>query len=601
MQVSPKLNSFARRNRKWLIATADLAIALVSIQGFLFLRYLDVESGKTPYGHGFAALFTAILVGTPISQALYVNRGRFRVGSQEEALAIAMTVGSTAMILGVINELNTHGRYLPISTLLGASMSTFLGMCGYRLWMRALRDNALKSERGVPTVIYGAGNAGAQLVDSMMLNPESPFLPVALLDDDPNKRNLRIRGVPVVGTRKELAETIERTHAEYVVVALAHGSSALYAELSQTCRQAGVKLKTIPPLSSLLDGRVGIKNIEDLSLADILGRKEVETSLQSILEYLDGRRVLVTGAGGSIGSELCRQLRDHTNCNLIMLDRDESALHALELSLSGQGLLTSPEFVLADIRDTARMHEIFDERKPNIVFHAAALKHLPMLEQYPDEAWKTNVLGTRNVLEAAKRVGVEVFANISTDKAANPVSVLGYSKRVAERLTAHYGRDGNGRYVSVRFGNVLASRGSVLETFSRQIAAGGPVTVTDPEVTRFFMTIPEAVELVIQAAAFGEHGDVLVLDMGEPVRIAQVAEHLINLSNQSIDIVFTGLREGEKLHEDLFGVNEESALTQHPMISRVAVEGIDLGLLEDGSAGHMRDLALHGMRDSLSS
>ena len=288
------------------------------------------------------------------------------------------------------------------------------------------------------------------------------------------------------------------------------------------------------------------------------------------------RRVLVTGAGGSIGSELCRQLVRFNPAEIIMLDRDESALHEVQLSIYGRALLDTPQTVLADLRDARAINAVFDSRKPQVVFHAAALKHLPLLERYPHEAYQTNVLGTLTMLKAAQQSGVEVFVNISTDKAANPISVLGYSKRIAERLTAEFAfNSGPGKYISVRFGNVLGSRGSVLMSFRDQIAKGGPVTVTHRGVTRYFMTISEAVQLVIQAGAIGSTGEVLVLDMGKPVNIYEVAERLVRNSSKPIKIEVVGLRIGEKVHEELFGENEIDNRPRHPLISHVAVKPID--------------------------
>jgi FlaA1/EpsC-like NDP-sugar epimerase len=281
--------------------------------------------------------------------------------------------------------------------------------------------------------------------------------------------------------------------------------------------------------------------------------------------------VLVTGAGGSIGSELCRQLARFEPEALIMLDRDESGLHGTQLSIEGRALLNSPNLVLADIRDEARLQEVFQQHRPHVVFHAAALKHLPLLEGAPDEAWKTNVLGTEHVLAAAHAAGVDHFVNISTDKAADPVSVLGSSKRITERLTSHMSECSPGAYVSVRFGNVLGSRGSVLTIFREQVEQGGPLTVTHEDVTRFFMTVQEAVRLTIYAGAIGESGDVMVLDMGEPVKIMDVARRFSRQRTPNIEIVVTGLREGEKMHEDLFGEGEFDVRPVHPLISHVPV------------------------------
>jgi FlaA1/EpsC-like NDP-sugar epimerase len=300
--------------------------------------------------------------------------------------------------------------------------------------------------------------------------------------------------------------------------------------------------------------------------------------------------VLVTGAGGSIGSELCRQISRYGLAELIMLDRDESALHAVQLSLTGRALLDGRDVVLCDIRDAEALNQIFLSRRPDVVFHAAALKHLPMLEQYPAEAVKTNVIGTQNVLAAAARADVELFVNISTDKAANPSSVLGYSKRIAERITAAYARSASGNYLSVRFGNVLGSRGSVLTTFAEQIASGGPITVTDPEITRYFMTIEEACQLVVQAGAIGRPGEALVLEMGEPVKILDVAHHLIRLAAQPVKVEFTGLRVGEKLHEELFGEHEPRDVRPwHPQVSHVPVVAIDPHLASSMPTSGRRD------------
>ncbi len=316
-----------------------------------------------------------------------------------------------------------------------------------------------------------------------------------------------------------------------------------------------------------------------------MGRRRVKINLDEISQYLLNRRVLVTGAGGSIGSELCRQLVRFNPAEIIMLDRDESALHEVQLSIYGRALLDTPQTVLADLRDATAINAIFENRKPQVVFHAAALKHLPLLERYPNEAYQTNVLGTLTMLRAARNSGVEVFVNISTDKAANPISVLGYSKRIAERLTADFAYgSGPGKYISVRFGNVLGSRGSVLMSFRDQIAKGGPLTVTHRGVTRYFMTISEAVQLVIQAGAIGSSGEVLVLDMGKPVNIYNVAEQLVRNSSKQIKIEVVGLRVGEKVHEELFGNGEIDERPRHPLISHVSAKAIDQNSLEPATS-----------------
>lgn len=311
--------------------------------------------------------------------------------------------------------------------------------------------------------------------------------------------------------------------------------------------------------------------LASLDLHGLIGARPTTTDLAGVDELVRGRRVLVTGAGGSIGSELCRQLARFDPAEVIMLDRDETALQHVQVSVAGHGLLDTRDVVLADIRDAEAISRVFADRRPDVVFHAAALKHLPMLEQYPDEAWKTNVLGTQNVLLAAVAADVPTLVNISTDKAANPTSVLGQTKRIAERLTAWTAAENGLDYVSVRFGNVLGSRGSMIPLFADLIRAGRPVTVTHPDATRYFMTIPEACHLVIQAAAIAEPGEVLVLDMGEPVRILEVAKRMLEELGGSSEIVFSGLRPGEKLHEDLIGNGETERRPVHPKISHASV------------------------------
>jgi FlaA1/EpsC-like NDP-sugar epimerase len=405
----------------------------------------------------------------------------------------------------------------------------------------------------------------------LLRDPGSQYLPVGLLDDDPRKRHLRVEGVPVLGTRDELAAAVAGAGARTVIFAVANADAGLIRQVRRLALGAGAAFKVVPSVGELLGGALGATDVRDVNVGDLLGRHQIDTDLAAIAGYLKGKRVLVTGAGGSIGSELCRQLARYEPAELMMLDRDESALHAVQLSLSGRALLDSPDLILADLRDAAGITAIFAERRPEVVFHAAALKHLPLLEAHPGEAVKSNIWGTQTVLEASMAAGVERFVNISTDKAANPISVLGYSKRITERLTAYASSVADGTYLSVRFGNVLGSRGSVLTAFAAQIAEGEPLTVTHPEVTRYFMTVQEAVQLVIQAAAIGRGGEALVLEMGEPVRIAQVARQMAEQAGRPAEILYTGLRGGEKLHEELFGENEDDQRPLHPMISHVAV------------------------------
>ena len=376
----------------------------------------------------------------------------------------------------------------------------------------------------------------------MQRDPLHQWDPVGVIDDDPRNRHLVLEGRKVVGTVDQIPEKVRLLQAEAVILANPAADRELVRRVNLATDEAQVPLKTVPSTAEMLTDRVGIRDLRDINLTDVLGRNQLDTDVGAIAGYLRGKRVLVTGAGGSIGSELCRQINRFEPAELMMLDRDESALHAVSLSIHGRALLDGTDVVLADIRDVRSLYRIFTDRQPEVVFHAAALKHLPMLEQYPAEAIKTNIIGTRNVLDAALAVGVQRFVNISTDKAANPSSVLGYSKRIAERLTASYADLNTGAsLLSVRFGNVLGSRGSVLTAFADQIAKGGPVTVTDPGVTRFFMTIEEACQLVIQAGAIGT----------------------------------PGLRPGEKMHEELFADSDpQDVRPTHPLISHVPVPRI---------------------------
>jgi len=502
---------------------------------------------------------------------LSMYRNRYPVGSFDEVLMLSASVLVVSMLgsaQAVAFPVNGLPRSLPALAFPFALVLTGAARYLRRLATERRRRPAPGAER---VLIYGAGNMGAQLAQRMLRDPRSPFLPVGFLDDDRGKRNLRNSGIRVLGARGALPAAAKATAATGVVIAIDHADAALIRGVRDVATVAGLRCMVAPRLNQLAGDRATPATVRDVDLPDMIGRHPVDTDVAAIAHYLTGKRILVTGAGGSIGSELCRQIHSFGPATLIMLDRDESALHAVQLSIYGQGLLDSPQIVLADIRDGESLNAIFAELAPEVVFHAAALKHLPLLERYPLEAWNTNVIGTLNVLEAAAGAGVRRLVNISTDKAADPVSALGYSKRLAEQLTSWMSRRIEGSYLSVRFGNVLGSRGSVLHAFHAQIAAGGPVTVTDPQVTRYFMTVSEACQLVVQAGAIGRPGEALVLDMGEPVRILDVARRMIAAAGTAVDIEFTGLRDGEKLHESPLGAGEDDDRRIHPLISHVVV------------------------------
>ena len=507
-----------------------------------------------------------------------IYRRRWRYGSFDEVKGLILSAMITTIILWVIRFFDTSVDAFPRSAIIAGGILGLFFTAASRYSWRLIREQLRRpsAQNSTKLLIYGAGEGGIQIVNTMLRNPSSQYLPVAFLDDNPKTHRLRISGVPVLGGRNEIAKIAQRTGASALLIAIPSADSTVVNEIVEIARDSKLNVKILPVVQSLDDRQVDAADIRDLTDEDLLGRRRVKIDLDEISQYLVNRRVLVTGAGGSIGSELCRQLVRFNPSEIIMLDRDESALHEVQLSIYGRALLDTPQTVLADLRDERAINEVFDSRKPQVVFHAAALKHLPLLERYPHEAYQTNVLGTTTVLNAAQRTGVEVFVNISTDKAANPISVLGFSKKIAERLTADLAsRTKQGKYISVRFGNVLGSRGSVLMSFRDQIAKGGPVTVTHRGVTRYFMTISEAVQLVVQAGAIGRTGEVLVLDMGKPVNIYDVAEQLVKNSGKPIKIEVVGLRVGEKVHEELFAEGETDERPRHPLISHVAAKPID--------------------------
>lgn len=525
------------------------------------------------------AVISQLVIG--MSFALY--RGRYAFGSFHEARLLVIVTVIVSVILLLVSIAFISVIQIPRSVAIIAFPFACIFMASTRYLKRMYVESKAKpGDDAQRTLIYGAGFLGKSLVTRMMQDRESPYFPVGLIDDDPAKKHLRLATVPVLGRLEDLPEIVRRTRATALVIAFSDVEAAQVRRVSDLVAGLNMRVLVLPPLREMLagGGEKGLTDFREVAVEDLIGRRPVDIHADEVAGYIAGRRVLVTGAGGSIGSELCRQLAEFSPAELIMLDRDETGLQTTQISLTGRGLLTGRDTVLADIREAETLRAIFVDRKPEVVFHAAALKHVSLLEQYPEEAWKTNVLGTLNVLRAAEAAGVSNFVNISTDKAANPTSVLGHSKRVAEKLTAWTAGSAGKKYVSVRFGNVIGSRGSMLPLFTEQIRVGGPITVTDPEVTRFFMTIPEACQLVIQAGAIGRGGEVLILDMGEPVKILDVAQRMIAMSGKDIEIVFTGLRKGEKLHEDLVGIDEDDSRPLHPKISHTQVAALDPAMLD---------------------
>ncbi|MCL1907143.1 MAG: polysaccharide biosynthesis protein [Propionibacteriaceae bacterium] len=544
---------------QWFLDACAWGVALF---GAAIMRYdFTLSSINIP------ALLLVMLVMSGVQfiagMAGWLYQGRFTTGSLEETKALGWIMGIITMVMGVICVLAANAIGLPRSLVFIAAPITVCVMLATRLIRRFIRERPQSHQAtgGRRTLIFGAGSLGRIIVHRILMDSRASYDPVGFLDDDADKVNLEIRNVRVLGTLDDLAEVSERVHASVMIVAIADASPALMARVMEVASPLGIDVKVVPTLDKSFGERTRVGQIRDIAIEDLIERPPVKLDLDTIADYLSSRRVLVTGAGGSIGQELCVQIRKFGPSSLVLLDNDETHLQDTELALWGTGLLTRPEIVLADIRDQESLAKVFEQWKPEVVFHAAAYKHVPMLQRHPREAWDTNVLGTLNVLECASSVGTEVFVNISTDKAANPSTALGHSKRLAERLTSWMGEQTGQRYCSVRFGNVIGSRGSMVPLVQTLIERGLTITITHEEATRYFMTIPEACQLVVQAGGLGNSGDVMILDMGDPVRVTDIINKMMEISGKDCQVEFTGMREGEKIHEVLVSDDEEGELT----------------------------------------
>ncbi|MDO8392290.1 MAG: nucleoside-diphosphate sugar epimerase/dehydratase [Actinomycetota bacterium] len=554
--------SFDNLWRRLLMATSDI---LGWPLAFLFVALVEEQ----PLDDHQLALLMLVSV---VSQLMFgtltgLYRGRFRPFSFEEIGAASLSTGLSGFAVLIADRLANDDPFGHRCVWATASAASLILLTRYVRRWRARYVRTKRARSRIPVIVLGAGDGGARVLRAMLHSSRSPYRPVALLDDDPSKRKLSIMGVKVRGTTADLPAVARAVDAQAAVLAMPSATPELLQHLHRIAARAGLQTLVLPPVQQLV-GTGTTAELRSYSDEDVLRRKLVKLDMSAVHDLIAGRRVLVTGAGGSIGSELSRQLSRLEPAVLVLLDHDDSLLHDVHRSITASATVHQE---LADIRDPNRLAEVFGRHQPEVVFHAAALKHVPALESAPSEGWKTNVIGTRNVLSAAETAGVRQFVNISTDKAADPVNVLGYTKRMAEQLTAAVAERTGQRYVSVRFGNVIGSRGSVMETFQFQIDQGGPVTVTHPDVTRFFMAVREAVRLTLQAAAIGGPGEVLVLDMGAPVRILDVAQQLVEQSGRKIPIVFTELRPGEKLHEVLTSSDESASRPQHPLIDHVRV------------------------------
>lgn len=584
------------RNRHLFIGDV-LLLPLASYLSFVLrLDHINLKY----YWIGFLLFTGVILLVVPLVflwTGIYKRYWRYASIEEMVLLSGALAVGTLltqGMFLGarLLSGDVIVPQSIPVIFFLLALMLT----AGPRLSMRlSSRYQHRIHDPPLRVLIMGAGDTGAMITRQLRQNPLMNAEVVGLLDDDPSKHQMRIYGVPVLGDRYQIAQLVATSGVNQVVIAMPTAPGKVIREIVSMCDNFGVQTKIIPGIYELLDGKVSMNQLRDVQIEDLLRREPVRTDISAVCNLIRGKRVLITGGGGSIGSEICRQVFRFHPAELIILGHGENSVFAIhnelrawaatgkwpalpytsnEMLVGNNGLVTppvcQPRAVIADIRFADRILSVFEEYRPEIVIHAAAHKHVPLMEDNLSEAITNNVLGTRNVLNAALAVDVEHFVMISTDKAVNPTSIMGASKRVAELLVHHAAQISNKTYVAVRFGNVLGSRGSVVLTFQQQIAAGGPVTVTHPEMRRFFMTIPEAVQLVLQAATLGHGGEVFTLDMGEPVKIVDLARDMIELSGlepgRDIDIAFTGLRPGEKLYEELFVPGEQYERTIHEKI-----------------------------------
>ena len=578
------------RHRVWqLVFDAVLIVAAWRLT--FFLRF--DQSTPIFYRHlldwEVVALVVAIKLSVFVASGFY-NRWWRYVSTRDMWGALRGVVVASALTYLVLYAFPpNHTARLPHSIAAFDFLLLLAFVAGSRLLARTLieRPPGGLVARGKEVLIVGAGDAGQLMVREMQRNRQLHYTPIGFVDDDPRKRGDRIKDVRVLGTTDELAHILRDNKPDEVLIAIPSAPGAVRRKIVETCDVEHVPVKTLPGLHELISGDLNLgAQIRPVQVEDVLGRQQVEVDLGAVASYVKDKTVIVTGAGGSIGSELCRQLARLGAAQLVLVDKGESALFEIERELVNERDFTAAIPVLANCGDRAKMRQVFERYQPQVLFHAAAYKHVGMLEANPLQAVANNVLATRALAEVASESALERFVLISTDKAANPKNIMGQSKAICEWIIESFALhpEVSTRFVAVRFGNVLGSSGSVIPIFRKQIERGGPVTVTNPEMTRFFMTIPEASSLVVQAGAMGGRGQVYVLDMGEPVKILDLAKQMIRLSGRNedeIEIVFTGAKAGEKIHEVLWNDGETVGPTSHPKIMRAARPQIDAAWLEE--------------------
>ncbi|MBL8076448.1 MAG: polysaccharide biosynthesis protein [Anaerolineales bacterium] len=567
------------RNRFVLIG--DFALIIVSVLGSFALR-LDVIQLPFYFPAALIMCIVALAIKIPVYFAFGLYRRLWMYASTNELrqITFAVTAASvlTSGVMILLISLNSIQPGMPRSALGIDWLLSLVLIGGSRFALRLLSEQSHTPRDGKAkrTLIIGAGDAGALVVRELQKSSQLNLVPIGFLDDDPAKQNHQIYGISVIGKVEKIASVLENQQVDEVVIAIPSAPGNIIRLVNDACRQKGIPSRTMPGIYELLGGKVSVNRLREVDITDLLRRKPVKIDDQLIGANLTGKRILITGAGGSIGREICRQVARWSPASLVLLGHGENSIFEslLELKENFPSLSISP--VIADVRDAGRIQEMFRLHQPQVVFHAAAHKHVPLMEANVEEAITNNVLGTRNVVEAATKFGVARLVLISTDKAVRPISIMGATKRLAEMTVLDAAHRSGNAYSVVRFGNVLGSRGSVVPLFKNQIARGGPVTVTHPEMYRYFMTIPEAVHLVLQASSMGKGGEVFMLNMGEQVRILDLAEDLIKLSglepHRDVEISFTGIRPGEKLREDLWEEGMQFKPTQHSEIFRAVEE-----------------------------
>lgn len=570
---------FVVRNRYFVLS--DVLLTALSATLAFAIR-LDVPLFRLYLGVCVSFVLMAIAIKIPVYYVFGLYRRYWRYASVHEMLAIlgATTISSailSLLVLLVFLPLGWFERF-PRSVLIIDWLLSLFFIGGIRFSVRFLGEFGTLKSNDIRTfqrkdarrvLIVGAGEAGAMIVREMRNNPGVGMEPVGYVDDNPAKIGMRIRDLPVLGTRVSIPDLVREQSIDEVLIAMPTASGLAIREIKEICEAVPVPFKTIPGMYELLDGRLKVSQIREVQIEDLLRRDPVRIHANDA-SYLHNKAVLVTGAGGSIGSELCRQAAHRRPRHILLLGHGENSIYRIHQELQGSFPKLKLTPIIADVRDKPRLYRLIQSYRPEVIFHAAAHKHVPLMELNLEEAVTNNIQGTRNVIEVAEHLGIERFVLISSDKAVNPVNIMGATKRIAELLVQDAARRTGRNFVAVRFGNVLGSRGSVVPLFKRQIASGGPVTVTHPDMERYFMTIPESVYLVLQAAALGRGGELFVLDMGEPVRIVDLARDLITLSglhpDRDIEIKITGMRPGEKLRERLFLEGEDYETTQHEKI-----------------------------------